>query len=315
MRGSRSRTGRDGRAISTAILSLGLLVSCAAAVAAQEPERLTDGVALKLGARRLELRACRDDVVRVIDAAPGAFFGRQSLDDRGGRLPADDVRGEAAARRLRAHDEAPRRPRRDARRPALVPRPRGTHPDRREGGRRPQPRAGRGDGRGDRARAGRVRALPGRGLLRPRRAPERPDELRRPRRRHVPAQHGRHRAVPGLEPRLRAAVGQHVAHEVRRSRASPCTSRRRTSTTPRASPGGLTGTYRQGDCASGTRRRDARRSADRLRRAGGSAGDLGDPQRAPGRELRAASRSSRTARPASCGTARSSSRSPATTTS
>ena len=79
MRGSRSRTGRDGRAISTAILSLGLLVPCAARVAAQEPERLTDGVAVKLGARRLELRACRDDVVRVLDAAPGAFFSRQSL--------------------------------------------------------------------------------------------------------------------------------------------------------------------------------------------------------------------------------------------
>ena len=79
MRGSRSRTGRDGRAISTAVFSFGLLVACATAVAAQEPERLTDGVAVKLGARRLELRACRDDVVRVLDAAPGAFFGRQSL--------------------------------------------------------------------------------------------------------------------------------------------------------------------------------------------------------------------------------------------
>src|SRR6185436_1713226 len=60
-------------------LALGLLVWSAALVAAQEPERLADGVALTLGARRLELRACRDDVVRVIDAPPGAFFKRQSL--------------------------------------------------------------------------------------------------------------------------------------------------------------------------------------------------------------------------------------------
>ena len=60
-------------------LTLGLLVWSAALVAAQEPERLADGVALTLGARRLELRACRDDVVRVIDAPPGAFFKRQSL--------------------------------------------------------------------------------------------------------------------------------------------------------------------------------------------------------------------------------------------
>ena len=49
MSGSRSRTGRDGRAISTALFSLGLLVVCATAVVAQEPERLADGVAL--GAR------------------------------------------------------------------------------------------------------------------------------------------------------------------------------------------------------------------------------------------------------------------------
>jgi alpha-D-xyloside xylohydrolase len=79
MSASRSRTGRGEGAIPTAVLALGLLVPCAATLAAQEPERLADGVALKLGARRLELRACRDDVVRVIDAAPGAFFARQSL--------------------------------------------------------------------------------------------------------------------------------------------------------------------------------------------------------------------------------------------
>jgi len=79
MSGRRCRTGRDARATG-AILSIGLLLACATrGVAAQEPERLADGVALTLGARRLELRACRDDVVRVIDAPPGAFFKRQSL--------------------------------------------------------------------------------------------------------------------------------------------------------------------------------------------------------------------------------------------
>jgi len=76
--GFRGRTGRVGRAISSAILSIGLLAPCAASTA-EEPERLTDGIAVKLGARRLELRACRDDVVRVLDAAPGTLFGRQSL--------------------------------------------------------------------------------------------------------------------------------------------------------------------------------------------------------------------------------------------
>jgi len=61
-------------------LGLALLVATTAAVAqAQTPERLPDGVALALGARRLEIRVCRDDLVRVVDAPPGPFFARQSL--------------------------------------------------------------------------------------------------------------------------------------------------------------------------------------------------------------------------------------------
>ena len=72
-------TGTDRRAIAGAILAIALLVTCAAGARAQEPEHLADGVALALGGRRLELHACRDDVVRVLDAAPGAFFARRSI--------------------------------------------------------------------------------------------------------------------------------------------------------------------------------------------------------------------------------------------
>ena len=61
-------------------LGLILLLATSPAVAsAQPPERLADGVALALGARRLEVRVCRDDLVRVVDAVPGPFFARQSL--------------------------------------------------------------------------------------------------------------------------------------------------------------------------------------------------------------------------------------------
>jgi alpha-D-xyloside xylohydrolase len=42
-------------------------------------ERLADGVALALAGRRLEVRICREDIVRVLDAPPGPFFARESL--------------------------------------------------------------------------------------------------------------------------------------------------------------------------------------------------------------------------------------------
>ena len=74
-----------------------------------------------------------------------------------------------------------------------------------------------------------------------------------------------------VQPRLRPAVGQHVAHAVRRPEASPCTCRRATSTTPSGRPGGLTGTYRQGDCATGTVVATRVDAADRVRRARGPA--------------------------------------------
>jgi alpha-D-xyloside xylohydrolase len=47
--------------------------------AADSVERLKDGVALAVGERRLEVRACRDDIVRVVYAPPGPFFSRQSI--------------------------------------------------------------------------------------------------------------------------------------------------------------------------------------------------------------------------------------------
>jgi alpha-D-xyloside xylohydrolase len=61
--------------------SLALLL---AATMAQTPpaaavERLQNGVAVAVGGRRLELRVCREDVVRVLYAPPGPFFARQSI--------------------------------------------------------------------------------------------------------------------------------------------------------------------------------------------------------------------------------------------
>src|SRR5512135_1892025 len=51
----------------------------AVATFASGQERLADGVALKVGERRLEVRVCREDVVRVVFASPGPFFSRKSL--------------------------------------------------------------------------------------------------------------------------------------------------------------------------------------------------------------------------------------------
>lgn len=59
------------------VASLALLLSAAGATAS--PERLADGMALAVGARRLEIRVCREDVIRVVDAPPGPFFARRSL--------------------------------------------------------------------------------------------------------------------------------------------------------------------------------------------------------------------------------------------
>jgi len=55
------------------------LLAAAASVAAAGTERLADGVAVAVGANRLEVRACRDDVIRVVFAPPGPFFARTSL--------------------------------------------------------------------------------------------------------------------------------------------------------------------------------------------------------------------------------------------
>jgi alpha-D-xyloside xylohydrolase len=57
---------------------IALFVAAAATLASGE-ERLADGIALKIGGRRLEVRVCREDVVRVVFASPGAFFARKSL--------------------------------------------------------------------------------------------------------------------------------------------------------------------------------------------------------------------------------------------
>ncbi|HSD28736.1 MAG TPA: DUF4968 domain-containing protein, partial [Vicinamibacteria bacterium] len=61
-------------------ITIGLAIfATAAATFASGQERLADGVALKVGERRLEVRVCREDVVRVVFAPPGPFFDRRSL--------------------------------------------------------------------------------------------------------------------------------------------------------------------------------------------------------------------------------------------
>ena len=57
----------------------GPVMLLAAAPAGAAVERLADGVAVAVGAHRLEVRACREDVFRVVYAPAGPFFARQSL--------------------------------------------------------------------------------------------------------------------------------------------------------------------------------------------------------------------------------------------
>ncbi len=56
-----------------------LAVVLATGASAQTIDRLEDGVALSLDGRRLEVHACRDDIVRVLYAPPGPFSTRPSL--------------------------------------------------------------------------------------------------------------------------------------------------------------------------------------------------------------------------------------------
>src|SRR5512143_3452233 len=61
-------------------ITIGFAVAATAIAAiASGQERLADGVALKVGERRLEVRVCREDVVRVVFASPGPAFSRKSL--------------------------------------------------------------------------------------------------------------------------------------------------------------------------------------------------------------------------------------------
>ena len=56
-----------------------LIQAIAGSAAAQPVERLADGVAVAVEGRRLEVRVCRESVVRVVYAPPGPFFARDSL--------------------------------------------------------------------------------------------------------------------------------------------------------------------------------------------------------------------------------------------
>jgi alpha-D-xyloside xylohydrolase len=64
--------------VSGVVLGIGLAATATSAASAP-PDRLADGVALAVAGRRLEVRVCRDDVIRVVDAPPGPFFARRSL--------------------------------------------------------------------------------------------------------------------------------------------------------------------------------------------------------------------------------------------
>ena len=155
---------------------------------------------------------------------------------------------------------------------------------------------------------------PGEAPLRPGSAPERPDELRRPRRGHVPAQHRGRRARSSSSSRGYGMLWDNTSHtQVRRPRSRPCTCRRPDLFDARARPGGLTGTYRQGDCATGTvvATRVDRRSRSARPRTGRPSPRSTRPRRPrTPRSTRASSR----ARPASSGRGRSRARPPATTT-
>ena len=56
-----------------------LLLATTQALAGPAVERLMDGIAVKLGERRLEVRVCRDEIARVVYALPGPYFSRSSL--------------------------------------------------------------------------------------------------------------------------------------------------------------------------------------------------------------------------------------------
>jgi len=56
-----------------------VLLAAASIARAQAPERLKDGFALTVGDRRLEIRVCREEIVRVLFAPPGKFFDRSSI--------------------------------------------------------------------------------------------------------------------------------------------------------------------------------------------------------------------------------------------
>jgi alpha-D-xyloside xylohydrolase len=60
------------------LLTLAAFAASAAAFA-QAPERLDDGVAVTVQGARLELRVCRDDVIRVLYSPDAGFFTRDSL--------------------------------------------------------------------------------------------------------------------------------------------------------------------------------------------------------------------------------------------
>ena len=147
--------------------------------------------------------------------------GRRGAAEPGGRWPALRS-GERAPQRGCGGDHARQLdaagPGRQGERRGLLSRRRGKAAPRRAGG-WSQPRAGRGSGRAHLPRAPAVARERRRDAARPRPAPAwsgRPEGLRP---RPVAAQRLGGGALPGLEPRLRHPLGQHLLHPLRRRTA------------------------------------------------------------------------------------------------
>ncbi len=105
------------RRLAIGILAWGLtsaLSSLAGPTTAVEFERLPDGVAVAVGGKQLQVRVCRDDILRVSYAPPGDFFARETLmtvDTACGptewELDASDASIEVSTSRLTARVELP----------------------------------------------------------------------------------------------------------------------------------------------------------------------------------------------------------------
>ena len=209
------------------VLYCSTILALLSVVSAQRPgvppvERLPDGIRLAVGDRLLTVRFKTDAIVRVVvsrDRNP-------RIDDLVVVGPGNSLGANAAIAAPRWNLETNRRGRRDL--DGQTESDRGTvrrHRQFRRRGRAADRR--RSPGGAHRSRPRRCRARrpitsaavarrPWRVAVRARPAPGGQARHQGLRPRSVAAQHGRRDPVPGVEPRLRHPLGQHVVHEVRR---------------------------------------------------------------------------------------------------